>query len=147
MRRDGVVFKHITLGCKREVHFLAESICKSMPCLMLLWSWLLFILWFLQVSECSWPVRQAPSLHNLYAVCKNMHNWLQQNPKNVCVIHCMVSTPESNQSFRPMSHKSYCTLHVWSLCTRMVTTFKRKRNVVKWTTIERDVIFHVQLHS
>lgn len=51
----------------------------------------------LQVSECSWPVRQAPSLHNLYAVCKNMHNWLQQNPKNVCVIHCMVSAPHSNQ--------------------------------------------------
>ncbi|XP_015685825.2 putative tyrosine-protein phosphatase auxilin, partial [Protobothrops mucrosquamatus] len=42
-----------------------------------------------RVSECSWPIRQAPSLHNLYAVCKNMHNWLQQNPKNVCVIHCM----------------------------------------------------------
>ncbi|XP_039590875.1 putative tyrosine-protein phosphatase auxilin isoform X4 [Polypterus senegalus] len=42
-----------------------------------------------RVSECSWPSRQAPSLHNLFAVCKNMHNWLQQNPKNVCVIHCM----------------------------------------------------------
>ncbi|XP_066548139.1 auxilin isoform X2 [Amia ocellicauda] len=42
-----------------------------------------------RVSECSWPARQAPSLHNLFAVCKNMHNWLKQNPKNVCVIHCM----------------------------------------------------------
>ncbi|MGH0137547.1 UNVERIFIED_CONTAM: hypothetical protein FKN15_064108 [Acipenser sinensis] len=42
-----------------------------------------------RVSECSWPSRQAPSLHNLFAVCKNMHNFLQQNPKNVCVIHCM----------------------------------------------------------
>uniref|UniRef100_A0A3Q2YNF4 Auxilin n=1 Tax=Hippocampus comes TaxID=109280 RepID=A0A3Q2YNF4_HIPCM len=42
----------------------------------------------LQVSECNWPARQAPSLHNLFAVCKNMHNWLKQNPKNVCVITC-----------------------------------------------------------
>ncbi|KAG5847448.1 hypothetical protein ANANG_G00126170 [Anguilla anguilla] len=42
-----------------------------------------------RVSECNWPARQAPSLHNLFAVCKNMHNWLQQNPKNVCVITCM----------------------------------------------------------
>ncbi|XP_018609363.2 putative tyrosine-protein phosphatase auxilin isoform X2 [Scleropages formosus] len=42
-----------------------------------------------RVSECSWPARQAPSLHNLFAVCKNMHNWLRQNPKNVCVITCM----------------------------------------------------------
>ncbi|KAG7326282.1 hypothetical protein KOW79_009683 [Hemibagrus wyckioides] len=41
-----------------------------------------------RVSECSWPGRQAPSLHNLFAVCKNMHNWLKQNPKNVCVITC-----------------------------------------------------------
>ncbi|XP_072540348.1 auxilin isoform X2 [Salminus brasiliensis] len=41
-----------------------------------------------RVSECSWPSKQAPSLHNLFAVCKNMHNWLKQNPKNVCVITC-----------------------------------------------------------
>ncbi|XP_063748360.1 putative tyrosine-protein phosphatase auxilin isoform X3 [Eleginops maclovinus] len=41
-----------------------------------------------RVSECNWPSRQAPSLHNLFAVCKNMHNWLKQNPKNVCVITC-----------------------------------------------------------
>lgn len=48
------------------------------------------ILFSLQVSECNWPSRQAPSLHNLFAVCKNMHNWLKQNPKNVCVITCSV---------------------------------------------------------
>ncbi|XP_045906523.1 putative tyrosine-protein phosphatase auxilin isoform X2 [Micropterus dolomieu] len=41
-----------------------------------------------RVSECNWPSRQAPSLHNLFAVCKNMHNWIKQNPKNVCVITC-----------------------------------------------------------
>ncbi|XP_051563119.1 putative tyrosine-protein phosphatase auxilin isoform X4 [Myxocyprinus asiaticus] len=41
-----------------------------------------------RVSECNWPSRQAPSLHNLFAVCKNMYNWLKQNPKNVCVITC-----------------------------------------------------------
>ncbi|KAM5256934.1 auxilin [Ctenodactylus gundi] len=42
-----------------------------------------------RVSECSWPDRQAPSLHNLFAVCRNMYNWLLQNPKNVCVVHCL----------------------------------------------------------
>ncbi|EHB12300.1 Putative tyrosine-protein phosphatase auxilin [Heterocephalus glaber] len=42
-----------------------------------------------KVSECSWPLRQAPSLHNLFAVCRNMYNWLLQNPKNVCVVHCL----------------------------------------------------------
>uniref|UniRef100_A0A9J7Y5R4 Auxilin n=2 Tax=Cyprinus carpio TaxID=7962 RepID=A0A9J7Y5R4_CYPCA len=41
-----------------------------------------------RVSECNWPSKQAPSLHNLFAVCKNMYNWLKQNPKNVCVITC-----------------------------------------------------------
>lgn len=56
-----------------------------------------------QVSECNWPSRQAPSLHNLFAVCKNMHNWLRQNPKNVCVITCSVrrcsrTVPSSHSS-------------------------------------------------
>lgn len=50
----------------------------------------IFLFFMSQVSECNWPSRQAPSLHNLFAVCKNMHNWLKQNPKNVCVITCSV---------------------------------------------------------
>lgn len=66
----------------------------------------------LQVSECNWPSRQAPSLHNLFAVCKNMHNWLKQNPKNVCVITCSVrrrSHVESQQHYSLLSfHLFYC---------------------------------------
>ncbi|XP_045160118.2 cyclin-G-associated kinase-like [Mercenaria mercenaria] len=42
-----------------------------------------------RVSECGWPPRKAPTLANLFAVCKNMHLWLRQNPKNICVIHCL----------------------------------------------------------
>uniref|UniRef100_A0A6J0VCM0 Cyclin-G-associated kinase isoform X1 n=1 Tax=Pogona vitticeps TaxID=103695 RepID=A0A6J0VCM0_9SAUR len=42
-----------------------------------------------RVSECGWPARRAPSLQNLYTVCKNMHVWLKQDPKNVCVVHCL----------------------------------------------------------
>ncbi|KAK6171762.1 hypothetical protein SNE40_018195 [Patella caerulea] len=41
-----------------------------------------------RVSECGWPQRKAPTLASLYAICKNMHLWLRQNPKNVCVVHC-----------------------------------------------------------
>lgn len=45
----------------------------------------------------------------------------------------MVSTPERNHVFRAMSHKSYCTLRVWSLHTRMVAISNPKRNVIKLT--------------
>ncbi|ELW69765.1 Cyclin-G-associated kinase [Tupaia chinensis] len=42
-----------------------------------------------RVSECGWAARRAPNLHNLYNICKNMHSWLRQDHKNVCVVHCM----------------------------------------------------------
>ncbi|XP_064624452.1 cyclin-G-associated kinase-like isoform X2 [Lineus longissimus] len=42
-----------------------------------------------RVSECGWPARKAPLLHSLFAICKNMHLWLRQNQKNVCVVHCV----------------------------------------------------------
>ncbi|XP_055488192.1 cyclin-G-associated kinase isoform X1 [Leucoraja erinacea] len=42
-----------------------------------------------RVSECGWPTRRAPSLQNLYNICKNMHLWLKQDTKNICVVHCL----------------------------------------------------------
>ncbi|XP_025742697.1 cyclin-G-associated kinase isoform X3 [Callorhinus ursinus] len=42
-----------------------------------------------RVSECGWAARRAPNLHSLYSVCRNMHSWLRQDHKNVCVVHCV----------------------------------------------------------
>ncbi|KAL4236400.1 hypothetical protein ACF0H5_004785 [Mactra antiquata] len=42
-----------------------------------------------RVSECGWPAKKAPTLASLFAICKNMHLWLRQNPKNICVVHCL----------------------------------------------------------
>ncbi|XP_038660339.1 cyclin-G-associated kinase isoform X4 [Scyliorhinus canicula] len=42
-----------------------------------------------RVSECGWPSRRAPSLQNLYNICRNMHLWLKQDQKNICVVHCL----------------------------------------------------------
>ncbi|XP_062593365.1 cyclin-G-associated kinase-like [Saccostrea cucullata] len=42
-----------------------------------------------RVSECGWPPKKAPLLTSLFEVCKNMLLWLRQNPKNICVIHCI----------------------------------------------------------
>ncbi|XP_059173806.1 cyclin-G-associated kinase-like [Physella acuta] len=42
-----------------------------------------------RVSECGWPPKKAPPLATLFAICKNMHLWLRQKPKNVCVVHCL----------------------------------------------------------
>ncbi|KAG9343417.1 hypothetical protein JZ751_013581, partial [Albula glossodonta] len=64
-----------------------------------------------RVSECNWPARQAPSLHNLFAVCKNMHNWLQQNPKNVCAITCM---QDGRASAGVLVCAMFCFCHLFS---------------------------------
>uniref|UniRef100_A0A3B5LJZ6 Auxilin n=1 Tax=Xiphophorus couchianus TaxID=32473 RepID=A0A3B5LJZ6_9TELE len=63
-----------------------------------------------RVSECNWPSRQAPGLHNLFAVCKNMHNWLKQNPKNVCVITCSDGRAPSGVLVCAM----FCFCHLFS---------------------------------
>ncbi|XP_063311580.1 cyclin-G-associated kinase isoform X2 [Pelobates fuscus] len=42
-----------------------------------------------RVSECGWQGRRAPNLMNLYSICKNMHIWLKQDQKNVCIVHCL----------------------------------------------------------
>nr|XP_033772683.1 putative tyrosine-protein phosphatase auxilin isoform X2 [Geotrypetes seraphini] len=76
-----------------------------------------------RVSECSWPVRQAPSLHNLYAVCKNMYNWLQQNPKNVCVIHCMDGRAASAVLVSAM----FCFCHLFSNPVPAIQLLNSKR--------------------
>jgi hypothetical protein len=54
-----------------------------------------------RVVECGWGmthgvssgnvVLHAPSLHALYTLCNDMYNFLEQDPKNVCIVHCMVS--------------------------------------------------------
>ncbi|NXH39341.1 GAK kinase, partial [Dicaeum eximium] len=44
---------------------------------------------YITVSECGWPARRAPNLQNLYSICKNMHLWLKQDQKNVCIVHCL----------------------------------------------------------
>uniref|UniRef100_A0A3B3SY26 Auxilin n=1 Tax=Paramormyrops kingsleyae TaxID=1676925 RepID=A0A3B3SY26_9TELE len=64
-----------------------------------------------RVSECSWPSRQAPSLHNLFAVCKNMHNWLRQSPRNVCVITC---TDVTRASSGILVCAMFCFCHLFS---------------------------------
>ncbi|XP_041113460.1 cyclin-G-associated kinase-like isoform X2 [Polyodon spathula] len=42
-----------------------------------------------RVSQCGWQARRAPNLKNLYSICKNMHLWLKQDQKNICVVHCL----------------------------------------------------------
>lgn len=42
-----------------------------------------------RVSECGWAARRAPSLRSLHSVCRDMHWWLRQDRKNVCVLHCV----------------------------------------------------------
>ncbi|XP_015424413.1 PREDICTED: cyclin-G-associated kinase [Myotis davidii] len=41
-----------------------------------------------RVCGCGWAARRAPSLRSLYSICRDMHWWLRQDHKNVCVLHC-----------------------------------------------------------
>lgn len=45
--------------------------------------------------DCGWLtsasgglVRYAPPLHTLYHLCEDMYMFLQQDPKNICIVHC-----------------------------------------------------------
>lgn len=42
-----------------------------------------------RVSECGWQARRAPNLRNLYSICKSMHQWLKQDQRNICIVHCL----------------------------------------------------------
>ncbi|XP_018418600.1 PREDICTED: putative tyrosine-protein phosphatase auxilin isoform X2 [Nanorana parkeri] len=97
-----------------------------------------------RVSECSWPVRQAPSLHNLFAVCKNMHNWLQQNPKNVCVIHCMDGRAASAVLVSAM----FCFCHLFSNPIPAVQLLNAKRpGIGLWPSHRRYIGYICDLVS
>uniref|UniRef100_H3A4J6 Auxilin n=1 Tax=Latimeria chalumnae TaxID=7897 RepID=H3A4J6_LATCH len=97
-----------------------------------------------RVSECSWPVRQAPSLHNLYAVCKNMHNWLQQNPKNVCVIHCM----DGRATSAVLVCALFCFCHLFSNPAPAIQLLNIKRpGSVLWPSHRRYVGYICDLVS
>ncbi|XP_043941502.1 putative tyrosine-protein phosphatase auxilin isoform X2 [Protopterus annectens] len=97
-----------------------------------------------RVSECSWPARQAPSLHNLYAVCKNMHHWLQQNPKNVCVIHCMDGRVASAVLVCAM----FCFCHLFSNPTPAIQLLNLKRpGIGLWPSHSRYIAYVCDLVS
>ncbi|CAH2310934.1 tyrosine- phosphatase auxilin isoform X1 [Pelobates cultripes] len=97
-----------------------------------------------RVSECSWPVRQAPSLHNLFAVCKNMHNWLQQNPKNVCVIHCM----DGRTASAVLVSAVFCFCHLFSNPISAIQLLNAKRpGIGLWPSHRRYIGYICDLVS
>ncbi|XP_032884191.1 putative tyrosine-protein phosphatase auxilin isoform X2 [Amblyraja radiata] len=97
-----------------------------------------------RISECSWPARQAPSLHNLYAVCKNMHHWLQQNPKNVCAIHCVDGCPASAILVCGM----FCFCHLFSCPVPAIQLLNTKRpEPVLWPSHRRYIGYICEMVS
>lgn len=74
--------KNSTIKMKKIKHFIS---------LYMLYLIKLIIVSCVQVSECGWQPRRAPTLKNLYSICKNMHQWLKQDQRNICIIHCLVS--------------------------------------------------------
>ncbi|NWV26977.1 GAK kinase, partial [Origma solitaria] len=73
-------------GMHQACHSAIENNCVVfVPCIAFYFESLLY----LTVSECGWPARRAPNLQNLYSICKNMHLWLKQDQKNVCIVHCL----------------------------------------------------------
>ncbi|NWW49860.1 GAK kinase, partial [Pedionomus torquatus] len=79
------VIQSVALKCK--IVFNSHSIAMQIHVTVILF--LISASLLLQVSECGWPARRAPNLQNLYSICKNMHLWLKQDQKNVCIVHCL----------------------------------------------------------
>ncbi|CAI4225820.1 unnamed protein product [Auanema sp. JU1783] len=42
----------------------------------------------LNAEDCGWPVGLVPPLDRLCAICKQLEQWLQQDPENVAIVHC-----------------------------------------------------------
>ncbi|GIY30345.1 cyclin-G-associated kinase [Caerostris extrusa] len=42
-----------------------------------------------KISEAGWPAKKSPPLISLISLCRNMYLYLKQDPKNVCIVHCL----------------------------------------------------------
>ncbi|KYO35052.1 hypothetical protein Y1Q_0000957 [Alligator mississippiensis] len=76
-----------------------------------------------RVSECGWPARRAPNLQNLYSICKNMHLWLKQDQKNVCIVHCL----DGRAASAVVVCSFLCFCHLFTTAEAAVYMFSMKR--------------------
>ncbi|NWR31083.1 GAK kinase, partial [Tachuris rubrigastra] len=83
------VIQSVALKCKIAPYVHSLGYANVYDCDLFSHIYCLSHLFSLQVSECGWPARRAPNLQNLYSICKNMHLWLKQDQKNVCIVHCL----------------------------------------------------------
>uniref|UniRef100_A0A452I0E0 Cyclin-G-associated kinase n=1 Tax=Gopherus agassizii TaxID=38772 RepID=A0A452I0E0_9SAUR len=76
-----------------------------------------------RVSECGWPARRAPNLQNLYSICKNMHLWLKQDHKKVCIVHCL----DGRAASAVVVCSFLCFCHLFTTAEAAVYMFSMKR--------------------
>lgn len=43
-----------------------------------------------KVSEAGWHPKKSPPLNTLISLCRQMYLYLRQDPRNVCIVHCLV---------------------------------------------------------
>jgi len=48
-------------------------------------------------SWCGWPDHFAPSIALLFKICSSIYRWLREDPQNVVILHCLVTTQISPQ--------------------------------------------------
>uniref|UniRef100_A0A673HNL0 Cyclin-G-associated kinase-like n=1 Tax=Sinocyclocheilus rhinocerous TaxID=307959 RepID=A0A673HNL0_9TELE len=76
-----------------------------------------------RVSECGWQPRRAPTLKNLYSICKNMHQWLKQDQRNICIVHCL----DGRAASAVVVCAFLCFCHLFSTAEAAVYMFSMKR--------------------
>ncbi|XP_029457666.1 LOW QUALITY PROTEIN: cyclin-G-associated kinase [Rhinatrema bivittatum] len=76
-----------------------------------------------RVSECGWPARRAPNLQSLYSICKNMHLWLKQDQKNICIVHCL----DGRAASAVVVCSFLCFCHLFTTAEAAVYMFSMKR--------------------
>ncbi|OWK05485.1 DNAJC6 [Cervus elaphus hippelaphus] len=126
----------------RTAKFHSRNSLKRSPYLLVV-----SLLVFWMVSECSWPIRQAPSLHNLFAVCRNMYNWLLQNPKNVCVVHCLFTIRE--REYRVQDGKIFIPLSITVQGDVVVSMYHLRSTIGSrlQAKVTNTQIFQLQFHT
>nr|XP_033772638.1 cyclin-G-associated kinase isoform X2 [Geotrypetes seraphini] len=76
-----------------------------------------------RVSECGWSARRAPNLQNLYSICRNMHQWLKQDQKNICIVHCL----DGRAASAVVVCSFLCFCHLFTTAEAAVYMFSMKR--------------------
>ena len=79
-----------------------------------------------KLAHFGWPAGQAPPLARLFCLCKAIHSWLLEDPKNVVALHCLTGKGETGVAVA--AYLLYCQMFDTPVEATRLFTCKRMLN-------------------